>query len=76
MSQQNAAVSWSRDGAVLSIVLNRPPANALGPAITEGLHAALDEADSAAPKVLIVSSELPGFFAAGADIKHMTSVDA
>ena len=43
MSQQNAAVSWSRDGAVLSIVLNRPPANALGPAITEGLHAALDE---------------------------------
>ena len=57
-------------------MLNRPPANALGPAITEGLHAALDEADAAAPKVLIVSSGLPGFFAAGADIKHMTTVDA
>ncbi|MCX2932357.1 enoyl-CoA hydratase-related protein [Mycobacterium sp. CVI_P3] len=70
------AVSWSDDGPVLSIVLNRPPANALGPAITDGLHAALDEADASAPKVLIVSSELTGFFAAGADIKHMTNVDA
>ncbi len=76
MSEQAKAVSWSADGPVLHIVLNRPPANALGPAITEGLHAALDEADAAAPKVLIVSSGLPGFFAAGADIKHMTTVDA
>lgn len=73
---ETKAVSWSSDGPVLHIVLNKPPANALGPAITEGLHAALDHADATAPKVLIVSSELPGFFAAGADIKHMTSVDA
>lgn len=70
------AVTWSADGPVLHIVLNRPPANALGPAITEGLHAALDAADASKPKVLIVSSDLPGFFAAGADIKHMTTVDA
>lgn len=76
MSQQNSAVSWTAGGPVLHIVLNRPPANALGPAITDGLHAALDEADASGPKVLIVSSELPGFFAAGADIKHMTTVDA
>lgn len=73
---ETKVVGWSSDGPVLHIVLNKPPANALGPAITEGLHAALDHADAAAPKVLIVSSELPGFFAAGADIKHMTSVDA
>ena len=72
----SGAVSWAADGPVLNIVLNRPPANALGPAITEGLHAALDEADASAPKVLIVSSELTNFFAAGADIKHMTTVDA
>lgn len=70
------AASWSADGAVLHIVLNRPPANALGPVITEGLHAALDAADASGPRVMIVSSDLPGFFAAGADIKHMTSVDA
>lgn len=76
MSGANAAVSWSADGPVLHIVLNRPPANALGPVITEGLHAALDAADAANPKVLLVSSGLPGLFAAGADIKHMTSIDA
>ncbi|MCV7154863.1 enoyl-CoA hydratase/isomerase family protein [Mycolicibacterium pyrenivorans] len=76
VSEETTAVSWSSDGPVLHIALNRPPANALGPAITEGLHAALDHADTAAPKVLIVSSYLPGFFAAGADIKHMTTVDA
>lgn len=76
MSVQNPAVSWTTDGPVLHIMLNRPPANALGPVIVDGLHSALDEADASAPKVLILSSELPGLFAAGADIKHMTTVDA
>ncbi|MDW5611847.1 enoyl-CoA hydratase/isomerase family protein [Mycolicibacterium sp. D5.8-2] len=76
MSSENTAVTWSQDGPILHIVLNRPPANALGPVITEGLHAALDFADASAPKVLLVSSGLPGFFAAGADIKHMTNIDA
>ncbi|MBJ7337530.1 enoyl-CoA hydratase-related protein [Mycolicibacterium sp.] len=70
------AVTWRADGPVLHITLNRPPANALGPAIVEGLHAALDAAAQLAPKVLILSSALDGFFAAGADIKHMTTVDA
>ena len=54
--------------------LKRPPANALGLPIIEGLHAALDEAANA--KVVVISSEVPGFFAAGADIKHMSTVDA
>jgi enoyl-CoA hydratase len=71
-----SAVNWSADGPVLHIVLNRPPANALGPPIIDGLHAALDAADKSHPKVLLVSSSLDGFFAAGADIKHMTTVDA
>jgi enoyl-CoA hydratase len=71
-----SAVTWSADGAVLHIVLNRPPANALGPVIIEGLHAALDVADESKVKVLLLSSGLDGFFAAGADIKHMTTVDA
>jgi enoyl-CoA hydratase len=60
----------------MHITLNRPPANALGPAIVEGLHAALDAAEQSAPKVLVISSALDGLFAAGADIKHMTTVDA
>jgi enoyl-CoA hydratase len=71
-----SAVTWSTDGPVQHIELHQPPANALGPAIIEGLHAALDVADASRAKVLLVSSNLNGFFAAGADIKHMTTVDA
>ncbi|MDT5079618.1 MAG: hypothetical protein QOJ80_4255 [Mycobacterium sp.] len=76
MTTSGRAVTWSADGPVLHIVLDRPPANALGPVIIDGLHAALDAAEKMAPKVVIVSSALAGFFAAGADIKHMTTVDA
>src|SRR6202022_936432 len=36
----------------------------------------LDAADALPAKVIVVSSALDGFFAAGADIKHMSSVDA
>jgi enoyl-CoA hydratase len=57
-------------------VLDGPPANALGPEIVKGLHAAMDSAEAADAKVLLVTSSVPGFFAAGADIKHMSAVDA
>jgi enoyl-CoA hydratase len=59
------------------VVLERPPANALGPSILDGLHAAVDAAEQTGDvKVMIVASALDGFFAAGADIKHLSSVDA
>lgn len=72
------AVVWRKIGdAVLHITLNRPPANALGTPIIDGVNTALDEADSDdAVQVVVVSSSVRGFFAAGADIKHMSSVDA
>jgi len=58
------------------VILDGPPANALGPDIVEGLHAAMDFAETATAKVLLVTSAITGFFAAGADIKHMSAVDA
>jgi enoyl-CoA hydratase/carnithine racemase len=74
--QRREAVTWNRDGAIVEIVLDRPPANALGLEILEGLHAAMDYAEAAGAKVIIVTSAVNGFFAAGADIKHMSAVDA
>jgi enoyl-CoA hydratase/carnithine racemase len=54
-----------------------PPANALSPALLDGLHAAIDAAEVAGNvKVMIMSSALDGFFAAGADIKHLAKIDA
>ena len=63
--------------AVLVVSLHRPPANALGLPLIDGLNQALDEAAGApAVKIIVVASELPGFFAAGADIKYMAKAGA
>jgi enoyl-CoA hydratase/carnithine racemase len=69
-------VAYKRDGAIVEVVLNGPPANALSPDIVKGLHAAMDSEEIAHAKAIVVSSAVEGFFAAGADIKHMSSVDA
>lgn len=80
MPEQTAAaeqvVHWEDTEHAFVIRLARPPANALGLPIIAGVTAALDAADRDAPgKVLIFASELDGFFAAGADIKHMVTAD-
>src|SRR3984893_19381985 len=76
VSDNDSPSSLRVAGSVVEIMLNRPPANALGLPIIDGLHIGLDAADALPAKVIVVSSALPGFFAAGADIKHMSSVDA
>jgi enoyl-CoA hydratase len=76
LSDHGSPVSWHAEDAVVEITLNRPPANALGLPIVEGLHAGLDAADSLPAKAIVVCSAIDGFFAAGADIKHMSSIDA
>jgi len=71
-------VTWRYDGpGVLVVTMERPPANALGVPILDGLHAAMDAAEAAGDvKAMVVTSALDGFFAAGADIKHMSTIDA
>ena len=78
MTASTRVVTWRRESPGIWVVtLDRPPANALGVPILEGLHAAIDAAERAGDvKVMIVTSALDGFFAAGADIKHMSSIDA
>jgi enoyl-CoA hydratase/carnithine racemase len=63
-------------GGVLVATMDRRPANALGPPIIDGLSAVLDEAERRGTRVLVLTSAIPGFFAAGADIKHLGTVDA
>ncbi|MGW6356320.1 enoyl-CoA hydratase/isomerase family protein [Streptomyces sp. NPDC055092] len=71
-------VSWKTEApGIVHVTMARPPANALGPSILDGMHSALDAAEEAGNvKVVIVSSALDGFFAAGADIKHLSKIDA
>jgi len=72
------AVTWrSAAPGVWLVRLEQPPANPLGPAILDGMAAALDAAEAdGGVKVMVLSSAIDGFFAAGADIKHMATIDA
>lgn len=72
------AVAWGTSSpGVVVVTLESPPANALGTAILDGMHAAIDAAEAAGDvRVMVLASAVDGFFAAGADIKHMSSIDA
>jgi enoyl-CoA hydratase len=71
-------VTWRTHApGIWMVTMERPPANALGLPILDGLHALCDAAEAAGDvKVVVISSALEGFFAAGADIKHLKTVDA
>jgi enoyl-CoA hydratase/carnithine racemase len=63
-----------QSGGVMHAVMTRPPANALGAPLVEGLAEAVDAFVRGSAKVLVISSGLEGVFAAGADIKHMSDL--
>lgn len=71
-------VTWRTAApAVRHVTITAPPANALSLPLLDGLTAVLDQADAdGGAKVVIVSSGLDGFFAAGADIRHLAKTDA
>jgi enoyl-CoA hydratase/carnithine racemase len=73
----DAVVTWQRAApGIWRIVMASPPANALSMPLLDGLHAAIDAAEAAGNvKAVVVSSALDGFFAAGADIKHLAKID-
>lgn len=75
MTDDAAVTSHYADGVVV-VTLGRRPANALGEPIINGLAAVLDEIERRPDvETVVIASALPGFFAAGADIKHMASID-
>lgn len=75
---ETPVVTWTNESpGVVVVTMDRPPANALGIPLLDGLHAAIDAAEQAGDvKVMVITSAQDGFFAAGADIKHMSTIDA
>jgi enoyl-CoA hydratase len=67
-------LTWSRHEGVLHAVMSRPPANALGPPLLAALSELVDEFEAGGDKVLVLSSAVPAFFAAGADVKHVAGL--
>jgi enoyl-CoA hydratase/carnithine racemase len=71
----SALVGWEVAEGVGLLTLQSPPANAIGPALVDGLAEACDSFDAASVKVVVVLSTVPRFFAAGADLKALVGFD-
>jgi len=78
VDQPEDVVTWHPAApGIWRVTLASPPANALSAPLLDGLHAALDAAGAAGDvRVVVLTSALDRFFAAGADIKHMASIGA
>jgi enoyl-CoA hydratase len=66
-------ISISRDDAgVSTVIVDRPPANAMDVTLLQELVGALDELAADPPAALVLAGR-PGFFSAGADLKAVPS---
>jgi len=68
-------VEYGFADGVSTITLSRPPANALGEPIIDGLAAAFDQAQADNTAVVVIASSVSGFFAAGADLTLFDGLD-
>ena len=69
----HALIGVGRQGAVLRLTLNNPPANALSCEAMEALQAALDAARDGTEVRVIVIAAAGKLFSAGHDLKQMTA---
>src|ERR1700730_5401625 len=76
LSENGSPVSLRIAESVVEITLNRPPANALGMPIIDGLHIGLEAARALPATDFVVPWSLTGFCGGGSDINLMSSVDA
>ena len=70
MGQPKDVVTWQPAApGIWRVTMASPPANALSVPLLDGLHAALNAAEAAGDvKVIVLSSAVDGFFAAGAAV--------
>jgi enoyl-CoA hydratase len=73
-AEHRPVLTCHRDDGVLHAVFSRPPANALGPPLVAALSDLVAEFERGPAKVLVLSSAVPGFFAVGADLKHVADL--
>ncbi|MFP4208965.1 MAG: enoyl-CoA hydratase/isomerase family protein [Wenzhouxiangella sp.] len=66
--------TFSHDRDVVEIRLDRPPVNALNPALVRALAAAMDEHTGAGAQALVLSGR-PGLFSAGLDVPELLTLD-
>lgn len=62
------------DGEIGIVTIDNPPANALGNEVVAGLAEIFSAIAGKPVRAVVVTSAVPGFFAAGADIRQMASL--
>ena len=67
-------ITVTREDGVATVLMNRPPVNAIAPDLLQQLDAAFAElGEDASVRCIVVRSAIPRYFMAGADIKMMAS---
>jgi enoyl-CoA hydratase len=68
-------LSWSLEGKVAHVSIQRPPANALASGLIREINAILDELEGNTEVRVILLKGEGRFFSAGADIKEFTTIE-
>ena len=72
----NKYIETSLDGSVAIVKMNRPPANAISLDFLSEFREVISEvSEDQTARVVVITSSIPGVFAAGADIKLMFKMD-
>lgn len=75
MTDEHDVVRYEATEGMSTITLARPPANALGEPIIAGLASAFDRAEADNSAVVVIRSDVAGFFAAGADLTLLDGLE-
>ncbi|KPL60868.1 enoyl-CoA hydratase [Rossellomorea vietnamensis] len=70
------SLSWVLEGQVATVLIQRPPANALASGLIKEIDAVLDELETNSDVRVILLKGEGRFFSAGADIKEFTTIES
>jgi enoyl-CoA hydratase/carnithine racemase len=71
-----AELAFGEQDGVGVIYLDAGPSNVLSPGLLRAFMVALDDFDTRSARALVIASALPGVFASGGDIEHMSRTDS
>lgn len=74
-SESSDPLALTIERGLATIELSRPPANALGSALITAMSEALDEIERAGARAVVIRSAVPTYFAAGADLKLLSTLE-
>lgn len=71
---EDQLITVTRDGGIATVTMNRAPVNAIAPDLLQEFDAAFTElGEDQGVRVIVVTSAIPRYFMAGADIKMMAA---